>query len=525
MTMENTNAPAETEIDLKDMFIYCFLHWRSALVLCLIFGLLIGAVQGYRSYKSTVASNAAAQKQIETQIAEEAAEAEKEAEKSPDEAALDLAFVSSSESLQNAVGRAARITRLKNNVVDVWNAIQSQEKFIKESAMMKLDPDNLSKTISSIMISAASSNDTFDPGILLPEYKNELFYSGTLAQIARSETLGMKESDILPLIEFSYPYPSYQDKSIYSEKSGSDSALFYISAKGRDASASEEIMSSLLSALPLAQQKISASTGVVHSVSVLSTYTVTTSDDSIKAYQETQKQKLESLYTKFDQAQDNLTKALSSKEDTAAEKELSQSTEEKIAVVITSPLKAFAKNTVKWSVIGAVIVFLLYGLFLCILYALGRPKTLSSLSGRFPLRLLGGIRDAEKKLYNGKTRFDGWLRKMAGINPERDEEKVYDMISSNLSVFCGEEESFIIAGSDTKEHREILCRELSRRMPKKTFTAPSDILSDPASRNLLGECDAIIFSEIYGKCTNRGLQEELSLISGTGIKVAGMITQ
>lgn len=511
MTMENTNVPAETEINLKDMFIYCFIHWRSALVLCLIFGLLIGAVQGYRSYKSTVASNAAAQKQLEAQKSE---------------AVLDLTFVSSIEGLQDTVGREGKLARLKNNIFSIWDDIQAQEQFINEAAIMKLDPDNISKTISAVMISAPSADNTFDPAMLISEYKNELFYGGTISQIARDESLGMKESDVFQFIGiFTADEYLAQEKFIYSANSRADSAIFYITAKGKDGAASEKIMSFLLSALPSAQQKISSSTGIAHSASVLSTHTVTMSDEDTRTYQATQKQKLETLYANFDKAQETLTKALSSKEDTAVEKELFQTAKGDSTVVIASPMKALAKEAVKWAVIGAVIVFLLYGLFLCILYALGRPKTISSLSGRFPLRLLGGVRDAEKKLYNGKTRFDRWLRKMAGINPERDEEKVYDMISSNLSVFCGEEESFIIAGSDTKEHREILCRELSRRMPKKTFTAPSDILSDPASRNLLGECEAIIFSEIYGKCTNRGLSEELSLLSGTGIKVAGMITQ
>ena len=521
--MENTNTPTEVEIDLKDMFIYWFLHWRSVILLCLIFGLLIGGFKGYRSYKSAVAANSAAQKQIEAQKSE---------------AALDLTFVSSIDSLQEAVGREGKIARLKNDILKVWDDIQAQEQFINESAVMKLDPDNVSKTISAVMISAPSADNTFDPGMLISEYKNELFYGGTISQTVRDESLGMKESDILQLIEF-FTTDEYiaandhiaadkyivQEKIIYSANSKTASAIFYITAKGRDAAASEKIMSSLLMALPSAQQKISSSTDIAHSASVLSTHTVTMSDEDTRTYQATQKQKLETLYANFDKAQETLTKALSSKEDTTVEKELFQTAKGDSTVVIASPMKALAKEAVKWAVIGAVIVFLLYGLFLCILYALGRPKTLSSLSGRFPLRLLGGIRDAEKKLYKGTTRFDRWLRRAAGINPEREDEKVYDMVASNLSVFCGEEKSFIIAGSDTKEHREMLCRELSQRIPEKTFAAPSDILRDPSSRNLLKECDAVIFSEIYGKCTNRDLHDQLSLLSGTDIKVAGMITQ
>lgn len=503
-----TQGKYETEIDIKDMLIYCFLHWRSAIIFSLIFGLIIGLFQGYKSYSKALVSNAAAERAL--------------AEESLTAADLDTISVESHTDLKNAVGHDIKIARLNDNVITIWTSIQTQEKYINESPLMQLDAGNVSKSVSDVMISGNITTNALT--ILLSEYQNELLNGSYV--VSSADSFGMTEADIRELIEVNISSVGFSD---YNSSNGTPDdvfGLFSITAIGKDPEMSEKILKSLTDSLSSINDKIKASTGINHAISLVSTNTISVADKEIKDFQDTQKSKLDSLYTKFDQAQDALTKTLDATGDTSAEKYLQGNITNKTSTIaIVSPSKTAAKDFLKWAVMGFIVFFLIYGVILCIVYVVGRPKTVSALTCRFPVRILGSIRDASSRLYKGNTIFDRWLRKCAGISPERNEKEALEMTASNLTVYCSDEKRFIIAGADSPEHRNALCETLSDLMPDKSFSAPSDILRDPVSRDMLKGCDAIIFSEVYGRSATRDLYDELSLLSGTDIKIAGMFTQ
>lgn len=515
--MEN-NTTYESEIDLKDMFIYCFLHWRSALVLCLIFGLLIGGIQGFRTYKKTIASNAVAQKVLDSEKEPETVALAPLPVKTESDIFLDeaLSDLNLSDEIRNSLSSSSKAERAVKTIVDTWTAIKKQEEFINNNPKMQIDPAAVSRTVTTVMVTVPGNNTSNSLDTIISEYINELQYGSNFDNVAAD--LKMSEADIRSLFNVKAAAGQYRD-SIAAGDARSSNGLFTIETDGKDSSSSEKIMSALISALPALTNNISEMTGLTHTISVLSTRTITVEDSEYSSFIATQKKFLATLYTDLETARTALDTALSTTDGADKDK-----TKESASAII-SPKNAFVKDFIKWGIMGFIIVFLLYGLLLAIRYALGCPKTITALTGKFPFRILGGVRDADKRLYKGNTGLDKWLRKAAGITPERSEEESIKMISSNLSVYCEEQKAFIIAGSDTLEHRKSLAASLSRIMPEKSFTVPSDILNDPEARDTLSKCDAIIFSEIYGKCSARDLSAELSLLYGTEIKVAGVVTQ
>lgn len=157
--MEN-NTTYESEIDLKDMFIYCFLHWRSALVLCLIFGLLIGGIQGFRTYKKTIASNAVAQKVLDSEKEPEKVALAPLPVKTESDIFLDktLSDLNVSDEIRSTLSSSSKAKRAVKTIVDTWNAIKQQEEFIEKNPKMRIDPEAVSRTVTTVMVSVPVNN-------------------------------------------------------------------------------------------------------------------------------------------------------------------------------------------------------------------------------------------------------------------------------------------------------------------------------------------------------------------------------
>lgn len=475
--MNNKNSSIlrdeDVEISLKDLLAFCFLHWRSAIVLCLVAGCLLGGYKGVNTYKSS----------------------------------------STADKAISAPPKGSTEEVLK----EYQEQIKSEEEYLNHSELMNIDATNESYSQVTMLITSDQLNTSvlsslkssyiahFEKGAFLKkvakEYKLDPKYINELVSVKNITT----NSDAM----LNPDTNSINYNQFFSQLVNSTSSSLTISVIASNEKTSEGILNAIIDEANTFNVSLSKDFGA-HQISFVSrVYTVLYDKDTSSAQTRSIKSVLDTKASYKDYA-------------TKFQDELSANTP--VISDANSAHKQAVKTGIKWFLTGALGIFLVYGFVLCIVYITSaKPITREQFYSRYGLFALGSFTDGRKNLYKNSSRFDKWLRKTMGLHTILDLDEVYDLISANLNVYQNDKKSFVLIGAVNDNMKNEIADELSQKMDNCEFTVCQDLLNEPTARLSLSKADAIIFVEKYGASNYEDIDREIALALKSEIEIAGCI--
>ncbi|MCR4782515.1 MAG: hypothetical protein K5851_07225 [Lachnospiraceae bacterium] len=462
----------EAEISLKDLLAYCFLHWRSAIVICLVVGILSGAYKGATTYISSSTPKSTNTKEIS---------------KTP-----------------------SALERYESTIA-------SSQDYIDNSDLMKIDPSKEAvSTVTMIINSDDKTNSTIET--LKSSYIAQLKHGDYLINLSKKLSLNSKYvSELVNL--------SSNDNDSTLLLSGANNTSIDISGINKpnlfassitiktiasNKKTSEALLDGVINEANLINENLKNEIGS-HSLSFVSrTYNTSYDRETAKA----QSASLQSILDSKVAYNDYKSKLQPELDSAPNDTTLAPAQSRQIAI----------KTGTKWFVIGAVLAFLCYGFILCLVYILSQtPITKEQFFSRYNFFSLGSFSDAKKELFDKNHKFDKWLRRIMGISVALDVDEVYELIAANLNVYQPDKKSFLCIGSVNDTMKDEIVDELSAKKSDCTFTYCEDIINNPNARMALTNCDAIIFVEKYDESKYEDIDKELELVARSNKEIAGII--
>ena len=495
----------ELAYNVKDLLVYCFQHWRSALVLMLVVGLLFGTMHGVSFYREELYNRELWSHSYKEYV----------------DKANSGNFLSADEYSIISRGRQS----------DVVSAIDREyAKLVYDldnSLLMKINPNAVATVTATAVILPGDPDDLTAVGNLLLAYRSALINGSYLDELAGSlstkgeylrelisVSIGGENEDISlesRLIrdrirrynDFQFPlsvYSAEYEKSILS-------SVLELRVIAADSDLAGTLMDAVLAELNALQPQLSRQVAE-HTVSTLNRSLSVQSD---RALMDTQLERQLS-YSDFP--------ALRNK---YADRLYSISTP---AVSSGSAQSAALKDGVKWAVISAVALFIVYGLLLCLRYFFSeRPLTEIRFQQHYRLLPLAAFRSAPRTVYRRRGPFDRWLRRIDRmLAEESDSSAVYDMAAGNLRLYGGELHTVLISGAVPAADKEALAAALGERLAGTKFVVVSDLV-DIRERLKLADADGVIFYESFDATRFPALNEELRLTECAGVRPLGSVFQ
>jgi hypothetical protein len=463
----------DVEISLKDLLAFCFLHWRSALIACLLAGALLGGYKGLSVYKTST----------------------------PNTISTDKAIPSSTEQVLS--GYEAKIS--------------SAEEYLKDSEFMHIDPANESNSEVTMLLSSETA-DYASLDALKKAYISHLQKGSYLKKAAKKykldskyigELISVKDIDSTANCTLNSEEVSGNINQFITRFSTAPSNSLLITVITSSSKTSEGILDCIIAEANEFNKTLSQEYGSHEITFVSKNQAIIFDKETSTAQSQTLKNVLEAKANYKDYA-------------SKFQDELSQT-----AVPTTdanATHKLAVKTGIKWFCLGAFGIFLAYGFILCIVYITSsKPITREQFYSRYSFFNLGSFTDGRKKLYKNNSTFDKWLRKVMGLNTILDLDEVYDLITANLNVYQKDKKSFVLVGAVNDNMKFEIAEELSQKMDNVKFSVCQDLLNDPTARLSLSEADAIIFVEKYGSSNYEEIDREIALAIKSGKEIAGCI--
>lgn len=484
---QNNYINSEIEIDLRDMICYCFLHWRSALALMIVVGMLFGCystLKNYRAEKSV----------IDAYTRYDAAVADGINDDDKLKAAVNNDTVYANIKNQN------KITSLNSQIAELNKDINKNEKYLSEAELIKIDPNKeyFSNTVIAITVSDTAKSGTLSS--IMSAYKANLLSQECKDKI-NNET-NIKSRYLNDLIDISASTDGMTD----ADKTGNVGTLT-IYTIGKSESDVKSMTSAMLSDFSDVSSKVSKTFGNFDT-NVMDTNYGITANDFIS-------EKTDDINTKVSTDRSSLNQV---------ETTLSALTPTPRPTIDKSSL---VKGLIKKSVTGAIMIFLLYGFLLCLIYAMSdRAITKNQLISRYRLFELGTFANANEKIYRRNGAFDKWLRRKMNVYEKIDDRiAVFDMILANLNVYAAGRMNIIITGSASMDEKVKLIVELRARNHDITFLPCESLTNKAEDRSKLASADAVIFFEKYGSSRYADMSKEVMLTGDADICIIGYITE
>ena len=463
----------DVEISLKDLLAFCFLHWRSALVVCLLTGALLGAYKGLNVYKSATPNSKTAETQTPNST---------------------------------------------EHVLSEYEAkISSAEEYLKDSEFMHIDPANESNSEVTMLLSSETV-DSASLDTLKKAYISHLQKGSYLKKAAKKykldskyigELVNVKDIDSTAHSTLNSDEEIGNINQFFASFNTVPSNSLLITVIASNPKTSDGILECIINEANEFNKTLSQEYGS-HTITFVSRNSTVIFD---KTTSTAQSQTLKSVLEAKANYKDYATKF---------QDELSQTVVPTTDVNATHKLAA--KTGIKWFCLGAFGIFLAYGFILCVIYITSsKPITREQFYSRYSFFNLGSFTDGRKKLYKNNSTFDKWLRKIMGLNTILDLDEVYDLITANLNVYQKDKKSFVLVGAVNDNMKFEIAEELSQKMDNVKFSVCQDLLNDPTARLSLSEADAIIFVEKYGSSNYEDIDREIALAIKSGKEIAGCI--
>lgn len=493
----------ELAYNVKDMLVYCFQHWRSALMLVLVGGLLFGLLEGSSTYRNELRNRELLSHSYEEYLAKA-----NSGEALSPEAYSIIAY-----------GRQA-------NVVSAIDRKQWKLSYdLENSLLMQIDPTAVATATATVVILPSDTGDLTAAGNLLLAYRSALLNGSYLDELAAS--LSTSGAYLRELISVSIGGQSTSEDSVYIQDRirrymGFSYPLIYGSVEetqdilssvlelhviAADTGLAGQLMDTVLAQLDALQPQMNQSIAP-HTVTVFNRNLTVQSDSALMDAQLERRLS----YSDLPYLRNEYASRLSAIDIPAASAGSAQS--------------AALKDGVKRGVIVGVALFLAYGLLLCLRYLFSeRPLTEIRFRQHYRLLPLGAFRSAPSAVYRRRGFFDRWLRRSDRmLVEERDSAAVYDLTAGNLRLYAGELQKLLISGSASEADKQALAAALKERLPGAEFTVVPDLI-DIHERLKLAEADGVIFFESFDTTRFPTLNEELRLTECAGVRVLGSVLE
>lgn len=495
----------ELAYNVKDLLVYCFQHWRSALVLMLSGGLLFGLLRGVSTYREELF--------------------ERERWSHSYEECLDKAntgeALSAEESSIISYGR-------QSDVVTAINRKYAKLSYdLDNSLLMQIDPNAVAVATATAVILPGDPDDLTAIGNLLLAYRSALINGAYLDELAVSlstsgeylrelisVSIGGETSDIsldsrliLERVRrynsITSPFPADPTTEVSPERS----SVLELRVIAAESDLAETLMDAVLAELDALQPQLSRRVAE-HTVTTLNRARSVQSD---RALMDAQLERHLS-YSDFPALRSMYAERLYRIDIPAVSSGSAQS--------------AALKDGIKWGVIGAVALFVVYGLLLCLRYLFSeRPLTEIRFQQHYRLLPLAAFRSAPNAVYRRRGPFDRWLRRTDRMLMEECESgTVYDLAAGNLRLYGGELRTVLISGAAAAADKQALAAALSERLSSTKFVVVSDLV-DIGERMKLAEADGVIFYESFHATRFPALNEELRLTECAGVRPIGCVLQ
>ena len=369
----------DAEINIRDMFGYCLLHWRSAVAVVAISGIMIGGYCGLREYKYVISKNEAydrydsymkkiADENIE--FASEDAE-EKQVEKVVGDAGVYADIVANK-----------RAAELSTTINSLRQSMSQKENYINNSEFMLIDPYDEAFSRVSLLVSMADKTDTRSVNTIIEAIKGNIVTDDLKKQV--SEKTGISKSDVANIIDVSVDLDD-SDKKILNDKDGS-TGLLIIDVIGRNQDNTSVIADIVKDRINQLQTSLKP-TGGAFSLSFLDTISGTRQDFE--------------LSEKQSRIESSLTDIKASIESNKTELQTISTSGKSL-----SPKSAAISVGIKNGGVAAFALFFAYGFGLCLVYILGQSFLTQALFlSRYDMCDLGSFRSAKKILIDRLNRL------------------------------------------------------------------------------------------------------------------------
>ena len=516
----------ETEINIKDMLAYCFLHWRKALSIMLVIGIILGGAMGLRKGISTSKLAKAYQTYLDDPAAlitkqTNTNNAQKNGIVLPDDEIL----TDEEQQILEEVATLDSINNMNDIIFQSRRDLMSMTDYYNDSILMNVDPQSVPTTEADILITVPENAPANAVSVLLAAYTDYLEhgnYLDTYAQEIGVDPKYLKEAVSVSDMTFgntdgaasvSSGNDSSRNTSVTTDVNFSISTdintervgLLIIKTVGVSAQDSWALMETVLSEIE-SYREATGETIVPHETETVNYFFNMLQDLSIQNLQTKTSDELVDL-------QENLEVYI---------KSLKNLQKQHGDIVVNTmnelpdPLLEGGKTGIKFGLLGMFASFLFYALILIIKYILSSiALTKAQLVNRFTLFDLGSRKNGEDVLYKHHGRFDKWLRKSVKLGEGNDD--VVAAAAANLEVYGSDVRSILVIG--TGDEVDALKDKVKDR---KIYTAGS-LLTDPQARKLLPEVDGVILEVSYGQTKFEDIREQIKLIMLAGKPITGYI--
>lgn len=496
----------ELEHNVKDLLVFCFQHWRSALVLMLSAVLLFGLIGGVSAFR---------REELARELLSH----------SYDEY---LAKLDNGESLSGDEHRYLSALRQNEAVNAIDRKAAQITSYLDHSLLMRIDPRSVSSANTTVVLLPDDPGDQNAIGNLLLTYRGAILGGAYLDNLA--ETLGTKSEYLRELISVTVgaaiELPDGSGRSISIDSSylmerirqskGISYPFYYDSIDGvrsfpssvlelRVIAATPELAAQIMDAILAelnVQQPQMAKNVAPHTLRTLNHGIFMENDSSLMDSQ------LERRLSLSDLPQLRSTYATWASQPAGASG----------GSVLSAAMKGGA--------VAAVAIILGYCLLLCLRYLFSeRPLTEIRFQQHYRLLPLAAFRSAARAVYRRRTAFDRWLRRADRMLVDENESAaVYELAAGNLQLYAGELHSVLITGSAAIADKQALAAALGERLESTNFVAVSSLVGIHERLKLAG-ADGVIFFESFDTARFPSLSEEILLTERAGVSVLGSVLQ
>ena len=516
----------ETEINIKDMLTFCFLHWRKALALMLIVGIGLGGAMGAKEAIRT--SNLA--EAYQEYLNDPAALLEKQANtnyalKNGIELPEDEILTDEEQQILEEVATLDSINNLNDIISQSRRDLMSMTDYYNDSILMRVDPQSVPTAEADIMITVPEGAPANSASVIATSYVDYLKNGNYLDEYAQEIGVDPKYlKEAVTVSDITFGNTEGATSVATSSGSGLDTnvstdvnfavstdvnsdrvALIIIKVVGVSAQDALDLLERVVQEVEVYREATSE-TMFVNETTTVNYFFNMLHDDHIQNLQTQTSEVLVDL-------QENLEMYIKSLKN--LQKQHGDIIVNTMHEMPNVPVEA-AKSAIKFGALGLVASFLFYALILIIKYILSSiALTKSQLVNRFTLFDLGSNKDGEPVLYKHNGKFDKWLRRVGRMSDGT--QNAADAAVSNLAVYGSDIKSILVIGTGDA------VKELKDKIKDTKVYVAASLITDPQARKYLPEVDSVILEVKYGQTKFEDIKEQIKLIMLAGKPITGYI--
>ncbi|MCQ2516056.1 MAG: hypothetical protein MJ094_04255 [Saccharofermentans sp.] len=513
----------ETEINIKDMLVYCLLRWRKVLCMMIIVGVILGGYMGYKKYSFTSGIRQACEEYFQDPAAllakqEYALEAQANGIALSPEEQLSVY----ENQVIDEVAVLERLYSMNTNIRESINLLNAMNDYRSNSYLMRVNPEAVPVAEADIMISVSDDAPVNSVNVLTNAYINYLSQGDYLSSYAEEIGVDVKylkeallisdatfgssnEADIYTIT--ADPETNVTNDISVSFSSDTDNgrvALLVVKAIGLTEDEADALLSMVMIELNSYQQ-IVEETIAPHELSTINMFSSTVCNNTIRVRQDAIAEQIHAMHADIASYEQN-------RNDYSYQHKDNFLTD---LNALPSPAKEGVKALIIYGAIGVFGVFMLCAVVYILKYILSfKVLTKNQLMNRFTLFDLGSKQNGEDILYKYNGKFDKNMRKSVSLGNGGID--AAQMAIANLEVF-GDEVKTVLAVGNGDAFKALKDKNIAK------VTVVDNLLENASSRKLLADVDGVILEVNYGKTRFDDIKDQIEFIVLAGKSVIGYI--